>query len=309
MLEFNILITSFFNAKKYQLDNKFSVACWKPDWCLYKDLDFLFPRDINGIRIRLHNSNNSVDEFIEALREGYSDRWSLIESWLENLDKRKQYILCCWCPSSSSSKEQLKKTNMFFCHATLIGKMIKIHRPDLIVKLDVSRETQSIPSTIDWYKIQVEKIISGGQIGADEAGLIAATSLGLKTGGMMPLGFRTLDGDKPEFKAKYSMEQHSSYYYVPRIYENVKRSDGTVRFATKFNSSGEKCTLEAIIQYDKPYFDVDVFKDLELQKVSFRSWLKCNTIKVLNVAGNSEKTSPGISQKIISFLKDCLSDK
>lgn len=306
MLEFNILLTSFFEAKKYELDNKFSVACWKPDWCTYKDLEILFPLDINGLRIRLQNSNNSIDEFIDALRESYTDRWNEIEQWLESLDKKQQYILCCWCPSSSSSKEQIERDGKFFCHTTLIGKMIKIHRPDLIVKLDYQRETKSIPSTIDWYKIQVEKIISGGQTGADEAGLIAAKSLGLQTGGWMPAGFRTLEGRKHEFKTIYNIQQHTSFSYAPRTFLNVKESDATVRFATNFDSSGEKCTLKAITQYDKPYFDVDINKTLEPQKIQFISWLKCNSIKTLNVAGNSEQTSPGITQTVVDFLKSVL---
>ncbi len=304
MLEFNVLLTSFFEAKKYDLENKYSVACWKPDWCKYKDLDFLFPKDVNGFRLRLRNCNDSIDNYINELREGYADKWEQIENWLDSLDKKQQYILCCWCPSSSSSKEQIKKSGMFFCHTTLIGKMIRLHRPDLITKLDFSRETQSVPSTIDWYTIQIEKIISGGQTGADEAGIIAAKLIGFKTGGWMPSGFRTLEGDRPEYKDLYNMQEHESNYYPPRTYQNVRESDGTVRFATNFNSSGEKCTFEAIVQYDKPYFDIDLNKDLKEQQVKFKSWLKCNAIKTLNVAGNSERTSPGIKLKTIEFLKN-----
>lgn len=154
MLEFNILITSFLEARKFNLENKFSVASWKPEWCNYKDLEFLFPFDVNGIRLRLSNCDNSIDEYINELRKGYEDRWELIENWLQSLDKKEQYILCCWCPYSSTSKEQIQKHKNFFCHTTLIGKMLSIHRPDLIIKLDNSRETQSIPETIDWYKIK-----------------------------------------------------------------------------------------------------------------------------------------------------------
>lgn len=152
MLEFNILLTSFLEARKFDLENKFSIASWKPEWCNYKDLDFLFPFDINGIRLKLRNCNNSIEEYINELRKGYEDRWGLIENWLQSLNKNEQYILCCWCPHSSTSKEQIKKHKTFFCHTTLIGKMINIHRPDLIIKLDNIRETQSVPETIDWYK-------------------------------------------------------------------------------------------------------------------------------------------------------------
>lgn len=306
MLEFNILLTSFLNARNYSLENKFSVASWKPKWCTYKDLEFLFPYDVNGLRLRLKNCGDSVQTYIDELREGYSDRWDKIENWLLSLDKKQQYVLCCWCPHSSTSKEQLRTTNTFFCHTILIGKMIRIHRPDLIIKLDNIRETKSVPFTTNWYAIQVEKIISGGQTGADEAGLIGAKMIGLQTGGWMPKGFRTLDGRKPEFKEMYKMQEHSSYYYPPRTFHNAKESDGTVRFATNFNSAGEICTLKAINQYNKPYFDVDFNKTLAQQIIDFRSWLKCNVIKILNVAGNSEKSSPGIKQKVIDFLKEAL---
>ena len=305
MLEFNVLITSFYDARKYELDNKFSVACWKPDWCKYRELDFLFPKDKEGNRLRLRNFDGSVTGYIDALREGYSSRWDKIESWLESLSKDQQCIICCWCPHSSTSKEQLKKFGTFFCHTVLIGKMIRIHRPDLIVKLDYARETKSKPETIDWYRIKLEKIISGGQTGADQGGLIAAKQLSLLTGGWMPKGFRTLNGSNPELASEYNLNEHSSCYYPPRTYLNVKESDGTVRFATNFQSAGELCTLKAIKQYDKPYFDVD-FDDIEQKIIDFRSWLKCYSIKILNVAGNSESTSPGITQKTIDFLDKAL---
>ena len=300
MIEFNVLVTSFFNAKKYEIDTKFSVACWKPDWCKYRDIDFLFPKDKFGTRLRLRNLNNSVQQYVDALREAYSYRWDQIESWLESIKKEDQIILCCWCPSSSSSKEQLKLFNTFFCHTVLIAKMVRIHRPDLIVKLDYARETQSVPETIDWYKIQVKKIISGAQTGADYAGLVAAKMFGLETGGWIPKGYRTLEGPRPNYKVEFGIQEHSSSYYPPRTFLNVKESCGTVRFATDFNSSGEICTMKAITQYNKPWFDVDFSKD---SSIEFKSWLKCNCIKVLNVAGNSEKTSPGITNKVIEFFK------
>jgi hypothetical protein len=306
MLEFNILLTSFLNARNYDLNNKFSVASWKPNWCTYKEISCLFPYDINGLRLRLRNCENSVDQYVNELREGYSDRWDQIESWLESLKTDEQYILCCWCPHSKPSKESIKNFGSFFCHTTLIGKMIKTHRPELIVKLDQDRELKSIPSTIDWYKIQVKKIISGGQTGADEAGLIAGKLVGLETGGWMPAGFRTSEGRKPEFKELYNIQEHSSYYYSPRTFKNAKESDGTVRFASDFSTAGEICTLKAINQYKRPYFDVDINKSLSEQVIGFRSWLKCNCIKTLNVAGNSEKSSPDIKQKVVVFLQKVL---
>ena len=49
----------------------------------------------------------------------------------------------------------------------------------------------------------LRKVISGGQTGADRAGLQAAKSSGIKTGGYMPKGFLALDGNKVEFQYLY----------------------------------------------------------------------------------------------------------
>jgi len=146
------------------------------------------------------------------------------------------------------------------------------------------------------------KIISGSQCGADIGALIAAKAKGIETGGWIPKGFKTQDGPKPEYKELYNIQEHESDKYPPRTFLNVKESDGTIRIATNFNSAGEKCTLKAIQQYNKPYFDVKVedvnrfFLPLEYHPKSAVEWIVKNNIKILNVAGNSEKTSPGIQK-------------
>jgi hypothetical protein len=87
---------------------------------------------------------------------------------------------------------------------------------------------------------------------------------------------------------------------------NVKESDGTIRFATDFQSAGEVCTLKAIKQYDKPYIDINLNGNYMDKVKEFCSWLKCYSIKTLNVAGNSENTSPGITIKVVDFLMTSL---
>jgi hypothetical protein len=47
----------------------------------------------------------------------------------------------------------------------------------------------------------LDRIISGGQTGADQAGWRAARACGVPTGGFMPLGFLTEGGPRPEFAA------------------------------------------------------------------------------------------------------------
>jgi hypothetical protein len=134
-------------------------------------------------------------------------------------------------------------------------------------------------------KHAVTRIISGGQTGADTGGLTAGRKLGLQTGGHMPKGFRRLTGCDPDFGERFGMRENASRDYPPRTFLNVKESDGTVRFASNFNSPGEICTFKAIRKYGKPYFDVDVNDPPPHE--ALLGWIVQNHISVLNVAGNS----------------------
>jgi hypothetical protein len=148
----------------------------------------------------------------------------------------------------------------------------------------------------------LKKVISGGQTGSDFAGLETAKEFGFRTGGLMPYGFKTLDGCKPEYKDLFGCTTHTSSSYVPRTKLNVKNSDGTIRLAFDFSSPGEICTFEAIKYYKKPYIDVDLANPRPVEDVV--NWLNENNIKTLNVAGNSEKTAPGSYEAAKGYLKE-----
>jgi len=148
----------------------------------------------------------------------------------------------------------------------------------------------------------VKKIISGAQTGADLAGLKAAKILGLETGGTMPKFFMNHTGFRPEYEELYNLKEDRSTKYPPRTRRNVIDSDGTVRIAVKFNSAGERCTLKYINLQEKPYCDIDINNITEEIIEAFRQWLIDNEIEILNVAGNSEKTCPGIEKKTVDFL-------
>lgn len=147
----------------------------------------------------------------------------------------------------------------------------------------------------------LKRVISGGQTGADFAGLEIAKSLGFETGGTMPFGWKTLDGCKPEYKTLYGCVMDKSSSYVPRTRKNVKDSDGTIRLAFNFQSKGEICTLKAIQSYKKPHIDVDLSNPRPVSDVL--QWLSDNQIETLNVAGNAEQTSPGTYDAASRYLK------
>ncbi len=83
--------------------------------------------------------------------------------------------------------------------------------------------------------------------------------------------------------------------YAKRTGMNVEASDGTIRFAVNWRSPGEQCTLNALVKYGKPYFDVPMRKAPDggyyVEEGSephwARVWIAEHNVKVLNVAGNA----------------------
>lgn len=123
----------------------------------------------------------------------------------------------------------------------------------------------------------------------------------------MPKGFLAKDGEHPEFENLYGMKQTSSNQYPPRTALNVKEADGTIRFARNWHTPGERLTLKLIQDYKKPYLDFNVqVMVIESLKEAI-AWILYNNIQVLNVAGNSEDSAPGITLPVECFLTDLFS--
>ncbi len=156
--------------------------------------------------------------------------------------------------------------------------------------------------------MMLTKVISGFQTGADIAGVRAAKDCGLQTGGYIPRGFKTLDGPKPEYSKLYGAIEHTSSNYRDRTWDNIQQADATIRFASNWNSPGEKCTLGGIKNWGKPYVDVNIWKgeihtlDIAVSLMRIRDWIRDNNVSVLNIAGNAEQTSPGIEKAVYEFL-------
>lgn len=161
---------------------------------------------------------------------------------------------------------------------------------------------------------RLRTVISGGQTGADQAGLFAAKACGFETGGFAPQGFRTLAGNKPDIlRDMFGLEETVQRNYQARTGLNAKTGDATIRLATNFGSPGELCTLKFIQKYDKPYFDVNL--NLHDDKAyirettaAFYEFLVQYQVQVLNVAGNADRfPSTGFGfhfHKSCSFLID-----
>lgn len=142
------------------------------------------------------------------------------------------------------------------------------------------------------------KIVSGGQTGADIAGLKFALEIGIPTGGWAPRGYINEEGKKPELlKDIYHLNEIDGGW-VERTIQNVLDSDGTVIFAEKM-SDGSALTIDACRKSNKPY-------RINPTKHQFLEWLNMYNIRVLNVAGNRESVSPGMEEKVYLFLKETI---
>lgn len=154
------------------------------------------------------------------------------------------------------------------------------------------------------------KIVSGGQTGADIAGLMAARRFGIETGGWMPPNFLTEYGSKPQWAKEFGLQAilpvgsvHAAY--VARTNKNAQESDGTIIFSSDWQSKGTVCTIKAAERYKKPCLKVD-FEHPQFMPTAAEvvDWIVQNGIQVLNVAGNRESKSPGITSRVTSFLSE-----
>jgi hypothetical protein len=144
------------------------------------------------------------------------------------------------------------------------------------------------------------KVISGGQTGADFGGLVAAKAAGLTTGGWIPKGFLTENGNDPSLGERFGLVETPTSSYYPRTYANVRDSDATVYFASNWSSPGTKATLKAVKQYVRPSFLVNLRDPRSPEEMV--QWLREKDVKVLNVAGHRESVHPGVGDFVACYL-------
>ena len=146
-------------------------------------------------------------------------------------------------------------------------------------------------------------IYSGGQTGVDQAALRAAKRCGLPTGGWAPYGFNTADGPDESLR-DFGLRECDQPGYTLRTHLNVRDADATIRLAHNFSTAGERCTLRAILHFNKPYLDVHHRWPQSPQEVAI--WICANAPTILNVAGNSEDHCRGIGAWAEVYLTEVL---
>jgi hypothetical protein len=129
----------------------------------------------------------------------------------------------------------------------------------------------------------IEKIISGGQTGADRAALDFALKYYIHHGGWIPKGRITEDGPLPD---KYQLQEMPTTSYPARTEKNVIDSDGTVIFSRGKPAGETDYTREMVLKHKRQMLHIDFNIATSYDAASLiLSWIKLQHIKILNVAG------------------------
>jgi len=150
----------------------------------------------------------------------------------------------------------------------------------------------------------LQKIMSGGQTGADIAGLDAAIANGIPYGGWLTKDRRTEDGPLDD---KYQLLEMETRGDPKRTERNVKKSDGTVIFVQGKLTGGSALTRKYAVKHKKPWLHINL-KLLTVQKAVIRleAWVEKEEISVLNVAGRCASKDPEIYDITFTVLNEYL---
>lgn len=152
----------------------------------------------------------------------------------------------------------------------------------------------------------LQKIISGGQTGADRAALDVALELGILIGGYLPKGRKDENGDV--LPARYTgMQETDTDDVSVRTELNVQDSDATLILSHGPLFGGSAYTEEMARKYDKPCLHIDFDrKEADRAVLLVRTWLLQTRPRVMNVAGPRASNDPAIYSQVKYVLAGAL---
>ena len=147
----------------------------------------------------------------------------------------------------------------------------------------------------------LEKIISGGQTGADRAALCWAIEHQVPHGGWCPLGRAAEDG---AILKRFDLEETPSEGYAQRTEWNVRDSDATVIFSiSRTLTGGSKLTEDLARKWKRPFLHLSLNGSENAAQI-LNDFLDQYFIRTLNIAGPRDSTEPGIGD----FVQEVLSE-
>lgn len=144
------------------------------------------------------------------------------------------------------------------------------------------------------------RIVSGGQSGADRAGLDWALAHRVDHGGWCPKGRRSEDGPIPPL---YLLSETPLSSYLQRTEWNVRDSDATVIFTLDDKlEGGSKRTAQFADKLHRPWMH---FRP-GVHERFLVGFLQRHRVLTLNIAGRRESSAPGIHAFVTDVLSRCL---
>lgn len=176
--------------------------------------------------------------------------------------------------------------------------------------------------------LRCDRVISGGQVGADIAALRAAARAGIATGGHAPAGYRTQAGENRAL-ATYGLREvrgRGPGGYIMRSMLNVDEADATLAIRLRPSAGTDKTISYALLHgwprgaaaWPVPGGDAAFARPTSAYRPVFvvlrlcpdaaaeaRAWLDSVRPAVLNVCGNRDGGIEDYEKRIEAFLLQC----
>ncbi len=155
--------------------------------------------------------------------------------------------------------------------------------------------------TINNQKLKTNKIVSGGQTGADRAAFDFALENGFEIGGFVPKGRIAEDG---RISGKYpNLIETETADYAERTELNVINSDATIIFSHGKLTGGSLLTEQLTQKHQKPFLFINLIENhSEIILKKAKEFLQMNNYKILNIAGSRASEDDEIYRKTKIFL-------
>jgi len=151
----------------------------------------------------------------------------------------------------------------------------------------------------------IEKIISGGQTGADRAALDFALAHAIPHGGWCPRGRRAEDGPLAE---RYQLAETPDTEYAQRTEWNVRDADATVIFSVASAlAGGSQQTAEFARRWEKACLHLAREREGAEAAGVLSEFLAAHQVRTLNVAGPRQSEEPEVAGFCRQTLEGALS--
>ena len=147
----------------------------------------------------------------------------------------------------------------------------------------------------------IEKIISGGRPGAEQAALDASIKLGMAYGGWIPKEGSSPGGMNAD---RYNLIEMPTTNRTETLKKNIRESDGTLMLSHGTLSSDVKNSTRTIQRYSSPLLHVDLNSTSAFNAASLiNDWIIDNDLNILHVTGPSESEDDKIYPATLDILQ------